>query len=96
VISHERKQQIVAAFQQNFKRDNSAEIETIRLDELRDADAMLGERDLNAGYRIAMRNRITDLDLLEERQYDSKVRAWNYIMGVITGLVIAAVAASIF
>ncbi len=60
VISERRKQEIIVAFQATFKRDNSAEIEGLPLSDIKDTDAMLGDRDLNAGYRIAMRNRIAD------------------------------------
>lgn len=88
VISDQRKQEIIVAFQATFKRDNSAEIEGFPLSEIRDADAMLGDRDLNAGYRIAMRNRIAELERDESRSHESKIRAWNLITGILIGLVI--------
>ena len=54
-------QEIVSAFQRSLKHDNSAEIEEITLEEIQDADTMLGPRDLNAPYRMAMQNRISAL-----------------------------------
>ena len=96
MISEDKKQEILAAFQANFKRDNSAQIESYSLSELRDADAMLGNRDLNTGFRIALRNRIADLEKGEDRQHDSKVRAWTLVTGIIIGLVIAGLAKLLF
>ena len=61
MISKQRKQDIISAFQRSLKRDNSAEIEKFTLEELQDADTMLGPRDLNSPYRIAIKNRIAEL-----------------------------------
>ena len=55
-ISDQRKQEIVAAFQRSLKRDNGEEIEAIGLVEVKQADEMLGNRDTDAGFRLAMRN----------------------------------------
>lgn len=96
MISHDRKQEIVAVFQQSFKRDNSADIEAIRIDELRDVIAMLGPSDLNAGYRIAVQNRIGELDQQEQRKHESKIRAWNLVVGIIAGLAIAGLVKLLF
>lgn len=64
--------------------------------ELRDADARLGPRDLSAAYRIALRHRIKELEEIERtldvRVHDSKVRAWNMITGVLIGLLVAGLA----
>ena len=89
MISPDRQNEIVAIFQRSFKRDNTDEIESVSLSELVDADAMLGDKDLNAGYRLAMRNRIAALEKKGEQKRDSKLRALDYVMGIITGLVIA-------
>ena len=87
MISEQRKSEIVAAFQRSFKRDNAEEIELISLAELREADAMLADRDLNAGFRIAIRNRIADLQQEEERQHESQIRKKQMAIGFILGLV---------
>lgn len=89
-ISEQRKNQIASAFQASFKRDNSAEIDAFSVAELRDVDEMLGERDLNAGYRIALRNRIRDLEAShsqrEQRAHESYIRAWNLVIGLVAGI----------
>ena len=95
-ISHKRKQEIVAIFQRSLRQDNSAEMETVTVDELRNVNAMLGQRDVNEGYRIAIQDRIKWLDVTEHRRHESNVRAWDYVMGIVTGLIIAGVAALIF
>ncbi len=96
MISEDKKREILAAFQATFKRDNSEQVESYSLSELRDADAMLGNQDLNAGFRIALHNRIADLEKGEDRRHESKVRAWNLVTGIIIGLVIAGLAKLLF
>ncbi|WP_077730027.1 hypothetical protein [Methylocaldum sp. 14B] len=99
-ISDQRKQEIIAAFQRSFKRDNRDEIASIKLAELRQADEMLGDRDLSAGFRLAMRNRIRELEEAEakneQRTYESRIRAWNLVTGILIGLVIAGLAKWLF
>ena len=99
-ITDQRKQEIVAAFQRSFKRDNNEEIVAIDLVELKQADEMLGNRDLNAGFRIALQNRIKELESFEnrkeQRRYESKIRAWNLATGILIGLVIAGLAKWLF
>ena len=99
-ISDQRKQEIVAAFQRSFKHDNHDEIKSIILVELRQADEMLGNRDLNAGFRLAMQNRIKELEsqesITEQRQHESIIRAWNLLTGILIGLVIAGLAKWLF
>ena len=68
MITEQRRREITAAFDRSLKQDNKEEIEQLILSELRDADAMLGDRDINAGYRIAMRNRISDLEAEENER----------------------------
>ena len=87
-ISEERKREIIAAFQRSFKTDNHDEIVSIPLSELKQADEMHGPNDADASFRIAIRNRIIGLETTEQRKYDSKIRAWNLVTGIIIGLVI--------
>ena len=96
MISEDKKREIVAAFGANFKRDNSEQVESYSLPELRDADAMLADRDLNAGFRIALRNRIADLEKGDDRKHESKVRALNLVTGIIIGLLIYGLGQLIF
>lgn len=57
-----------------MKHDNSSEIEEIRLEELQDADTMLGPRDLNAPYRMAMKNRISALSDVTQNTSDTSTQ----------------------
>ena len=101
-ISDQRKQEIVAAFQQTFKHRPEADEKVLpfSLNELRQTDEMLGNRDTEAGFRIAIRNRIKDLEneesRIEQRDYESKIRIWNLITGIIIGLVVAGLANILF
>ena len=89
MISEQRKQEIIAAFQRSFKRDNSEEIAAIPLAELRAADEMLGNRDVGAGFRLRLQNRIKVLEDASAEKKSSHLRALDYIMGIATGLLIA-------
>lgn len=91
-ISEQRKAEVVAIFQVSFKRDNKSDIEALTLSELRDTDEMLADRDINAGFRLALRNRIRDLEAIECRKYDSYIRAWNLAVGVFAGILITLAA----
>ena len=99
-ITNQRKQEIVAAFQRSLKANNREEIEGIDLVELNQADIMLGNRDINAGFRLAMQNRIEKLESLEtikeQRKHESKIRAWKLVTGIIVALVIAGLAGWLF
>ncbi len=96
MITEQRRREITAAFDRLLKQDNKKEIEQLILSELRDADAMLGERDLNAGYRIALRNRINTLEAEESERVVGKRRALDYVMWVVTGLLVIGLAAWLF
>jgi hypothetical protein len=99
-ISNQKKLEIVGAFQRSFKIDNKEEIESIKLEDLKQANEMLGERDINAPFRLAMQSRIKEVEDLtskkEQRLYESKIRAWNLITGIIIGLIIAGIAKFLF
>ena len=94
-ISHQRMMEIMAVFQASFKRDNDKEVAAVPLRELREADEMLGDRDLNAGFRLALRNRIREIEASEEevrrRRYESHIRAWNLVIGIVAGILIGVV-----
>ncbi len=96
MISENKKREILAAFQASLKRDNSEQVESYSLSELRDADAMLGDSDVNAGYRLALQNRIADLEKGGDRKHESKVRARTLVIGAIITLVIAGLAKFLF
>ena len=96
MISEEKRREILAAFQASLKRDNSDQIESYSLSELRDADAMLGDRDVNADYRRALQNRIIDLEKGDDRKHESKVRARTLVIGAIITLVFAGLGKFLF
>lgn len=96
MISEEKKREILAAFQASLKRDNSEQVESYSLSELRDADAMLGNTDVSADYRLALQIRIADLEKGDDRKHESKVRAWHLVTALIIGLVIAGLAKLLF
>ncbi len=96
MITEQRRQEISAAFQRSLKQDNKEETEQFTLSELRDADAMLGDRDINAGYRIALRHRISYLETQEINKASSRLRAMSYVMVIVTGLLVVGLAYLLF
>lgn len=75
-----------------LQRDNNDEIEGITLRELRDADAMHGNRDLEADFRIAMRNRIRELEEKAARERESYIRVVGYVVSFSLGVLATMVA----
>ena len=83
MISESKKQEILAAFGAYLGRDNAERMASYSLAELLDVEAMLGDWDRNARYRIAIRDRITELESRsDEKQGDSSVwiKAIGYII----------------
>jgi hypothetical protein len=76
----QRTMEIMAAFQRYEKSGDISEVASIKLEELRHTDVRLGNRDIDAGFRIALRNRIRELESLSEKKYQSWVRAVGYIV----------------
>jgi len=93
VITEQRKAEIVRAFQLEFKPGTPSYITQVTHDELKAADAMLHDR--NEGYGIAMRQRIAELELREQRKLESKVWAWNVFVGFIVGVVVGVTVAAL-
>lgn len=91
-----RANEIASAFQRYLASNNRSEIELFSLDELRSTNEQLGQRDVGEGYRIAIHNRIKDLEENERRCHESKIRAWNLVVGVLVGLLIAALTKLLF
>jgi hypothetical protein len=56
----------------------------------------LGERDVSAGFRIAMQIRTANLQGVEQRRHESKIRVFNLVTGIILGLVIAGLSVLLF
>lgn len=87
---------VVSTFQRFVKYNDKNEIEGFTLAELQSAERQLGNKDPNAGFRIALRNQIADLQLKEQRKYESGIRAWQIVVGVIVALVIAGLTKLVF
>ena len=84
--------EVVTAFQRYDKSRAISEIVLIKLEELRRTDVRLGNRDVNSGFRIALLNRIRDLEAISDKQHQSLVRTVGYIVaftiGVLSTLVV--------
>ena len=84
--------EVVTAFQRYDKSGAISEIVLIKLEELRRTDVRLGNRDVNSGFRIALLNRIRDLEAISDKQHQSLVRTVGYIVaftiGVLSTLVV--------
>ena len=69
-----RAGKIVAIFERFIKTRDSAERDELTLEEIRSADEQVGNRDVDRGFRIAMQNRIKELEQNEQRAHESNVR----------------------
>ena len=93
-ISEQEKNQIVNTFQRIFKNNPEAEntMQSYTLEQLRQVDEMLGNRDIDAGFRIAIRNQIKRLEEKGQRLFDGRVRAMyvgvGHISAVLSGLIV--------
>ena len=56
----------------------------------------MGIQGINPNFREVIKNKIKELELKEARKYESRIRAWNLVTGLILGLVIAGIAAWLF
>jgi len=91
-IDNEMLKQIVIFERYANTRDDS-EIKNISLLELRVFDGKLGPIDLNSSYRTALRHRIRALEQSEQWKHESHVRALNYVIGLLSGIIITVIAA---
>lgn len=91
-----RANEIVSAFQRYQANDDRTEIDAISLTELRMTDEQLGQSDVGAGFRIAILNRIRALEEDDRRKHESKIRAWNLVVGIVVGLLVAGLAKLLF
>lgn len=83
---------IMAAFQRYLTSDDRTEINIFSLTELRSANEQYGHRDLNAGFRIALLNRIKELEEKREDRRALSIRSTGYglafVIAVCSGLVV--------
>ena len=88
--------EIVSIFQRYLANNDPSEINKIKLQDLVAAEERLGLRGINADFRAVIKNKIKDLELKEARKYESRIRAWSLVTGLIIGLTIAGIAAWLF
>jgi hypothetical protein len=90
----------MAAFQSFAKSGDASKITGFSLDELREANYQLGDRDKKTGWRIALTDKIAELEKAdeksEERKHQSKIRAWQLIVGILIALLIAGLSKILF
>lgn len=84
--------EVVAAFQRFVKTQVQGDIDKYTLADLQRVDAALADRDLNAEYRISMRQRISDMQASGERKYQSLVRVVGYAVAFAVGVLATLVA----
>ena len=83
MISEIKKREILAAFGAHLNRDSLEQIASYSLSDLRDAEAMLGDWNLNASYRIALRNRIAKLEDCSNQKQENDFPSWITAIGYI-------------
>jgi hypothetical protein len=88
--------EIVKMFQRYLASNDSSEIDDLNAQALRAAEARVSICGTNQQFTAVMKTQIAKLEQVEQREYESKVRAWNLVTGLILGLVIAGVSAWIF
>jgi len=78
--------EVMSTFQRYVKSRDLAEIACYTLTNLLHADESLGDRDVNADFRIALRNRIKDIQNNDEKNYQSWVRVVGYVVAFFAGV----------
>lgn len=91
-MQNEEKLKVMSHFQKYLVSRDISEIEQYSLEDLRHTDASFGNLDLNAGFRIAMRNRIKDLGETQERNRQSGNQRLLYFVYFISGVVATVLA----
>lgn len=88
MITEERVQEIRRAFARYAKRaPGPADVEQFTLEELRSADIQLGEWGEGMAFRLALRNRIQDLERAKG--------TWRFWLGISLGFIGGVIATSI-
>lgn len=86
MAANQQTMEVMAAFQRYVKSQDLSEVEGYSLKDLLHADESLGNRDINASFRIALRNRIKALEDKNEKNYQSIVRAFSYVVAFAAGV----------
>jgi len=81
---------VINEFQKHLKGKDSI-VEKFSLEEIRKADENMGARDESKSFRLAMKNRIQELQQTAERKRQSHIRAWVLFTTVLVGLLVGAI-----
>ena len=84
-----RANEIVAMFTRRLSTGDDSEIAALSVEDIQSADEQLGERDVEAGFRIAMRNRIAAIQAKEQR-------TWDVLKGIAIGTVVTGLGVLFF
>ena len=84
-----RANEIVAMFTRRLSTGDDSEVVKLSLKEIQSADEQLGERDVNAGFRVAMRNWMANMRSKEQR-------AWDIGKGIVIGVVVTGLGVLFF
>ncbi len=96
MIPSSRAQEIVHAFQRQYKTDGPKAIKGFTLLELIETETHLGKRDFNSGHRLLIRQRIAELGKKADRKHDRHIRAWNIINTLLIALLAYALRDQLF
>lgn len=88
--------QVISMFQRYLSTGDPSEIRKVNLVELTASYERLRIRGINSIFADAIKNKIHELELIETRKHESKIRAWNLVTGLILGVTVAGIAAWIF
>jgi len=83
----------MSAFQRYMSTNDSAEIDEFSLSELRSANQQYGQRDLNAGFRIALLDRIKEIEEENANKRAGKIRAGGIIVAFVVAISATVVSA---
>lgn len=76
-----KTREVVGDFQRYLKTGDLSIIDTLA--ELRLADEQYGSSGINAGFRVALQNRIKELEEENLSQHQSKVRVIGYVIAIV-------------
>lgn len=85
--------EVVKLFQRYLTSKDSSEIDQLRVSDLYAAEARLALQGTNPQFIAVIRSQIARLEQEENRMYESRIRVWNLVTGLILGLVIAGISA---
>lgn len=86
---------VISAFQKHIKGDDS-EVDNFSLSQIIKADEELAWRDKDSSYRLAMKNKIDELMRNKGNQESSHDQVRQWVIGILTALLVAGISAWLF